>query len=295
MKILRILGFSFLIAIPLHAEPLKPVALVYSLAGKVETAGRPLRLFDRLPAGATLKVGTKSRLALAFGNGLIYELGEGSSVTLGTRDLASRKGPVRALPRVPTLPPLSPISAKDHPGPRAGAVRIRSEEIENLYPGYGATALASAVILRFQKINGADRYGIEIEDRQGTVVYSKETVSTELRLPADILLPGVSYYWNVRTIDRSGPGSAAWGEAGFTTLDAETVRMREELRLLAEKSDGGDLTALLAGVDRHLGLFAEARAELRSALSMAPGDAALGEALTALEQHMENTDDAAEN
>jgi hypothetical protein len=164
-------------------------------------------------------------------------------------------------------------------------VRIRGEGIEGIYPGRGATALASAVVLRFRNVEGARRYRIEVGDGAGTVVYSTETESTKLSLPADALRPGMSYHWSVSTMNRPGP--MAQGEAEFTTLDADTARAREELRLLVEKTGSEELTALLAGVDRELGLLAEARAELQSALRAAPMDTALAEALTALERHME--------
>jgi hypothetical protein len=124
-----------------------------------------------------------------------------------------------------------------------------------------------------------------VEDGQGTVAFSTETAATRVSLPADALRPGVSYRWSVRTMDRSGP--VAQGEAEFATLDAATAQSRERLRLLAEKSGDGDLTALLAGVDLELGLLTEARAELRSALRAAPTNTALAEALADLERHME--------
>jgi len=304
MSILRVLGLSAL-AMSLSAEAreaapeaVRPVAIVYSFAGEASFAPhhsvrRPLRLFDRFPAGASLEVGPGSRLALAFMNGRRYELGEGSRVTLGAADLASRNGPVRSLPPVSPLPRLAPIAPDDHPGPKAGAVRIRSDRIEGIYPGRGATALASAAVLCFRNVAGAGRYWIEVEDGQGAVVYSQETASTKLSLPADALRPGVSYHWSVRTVDRSGP--LARGEAEFATLDAETAQAREMLRLLAEKTGDGELTALLAGVDRELGLLAEARTEMRSALRAAPMDTALAEALIDLERHIEEAGFAAEN
>ncbi|HKV10233.1 MAG TPA: CHAT domain-containing protein [Thermoanaerobaculia bacterium] len=114
-------------------RPPEPVAIVYSLAGEAVlsapgTARRPLRPFERLPAGAVVEAGPGSRVALVFANGRRYELGERSRAALGRADLSSRVGTVRALSRVPPFPILAPITAKDRPGSRAGAVRIRGEK-----------------------------------------------------------------------------------------------------------------------------------------------------------------------
>ena len=57
----------------------------------------------------------------------------------------------------------------------------------------------------------------------------------------------------------------AWGETDFVTLDAKTARAREELRLFVEKAGDEESISLLAGVDRQLGLIAEARTELPAA------------------------------
>lgn len=277
MRILRILGLSFLIAIPLHAEPLKPVALVYSLTGEAKTTGRPLRLYDRLPAGATLKVGTKSRLALAFVNGLRYELGEGSSVTIGARDLTSRQGAVRPLTSAPPLPLLSPISAEDHPGPHAGAVRIRGEEIENLSPREGAVTLANATMFHFQAAKGAGRYAVEIENARGKVIFHAVTELTNVSVPAGTLAAGSRYHWTVKTLDKPGP--VVRGEADFSTLSRKAAEAREELRKAAEASGDDNLKALLAAVDHDLDLTNEnppkaAGAVIESVAPSSPGEAA---------------------
>jgi hypothetical protein len=121
----RILTLSLLLAIGARAD--QPVAIVYSLSGEASltTSQQPLRLFDRLPEGTTVKVSPGSRLALAFASGIRYELGEHSRVKLGPQDLVSRIGDVRPLPRLPLLLPLLPIAAEDQPGSSSGAVRIR--------------------------------------------------------------------------------------------------------------------------------------------------------------------------
>lgn len=255
------------------AGPREPMAIIYQVSGEALRIApghspEPLRLFDRLPAEATVKLKAGSRVALAFVTGKRYEFSGPARVTIGKGDLAARSGGVRALASVPPLPQLSPIAREERPGPAAGAVWIRGDEIEGLYPDHGARALASAVILRFGGVEGARRYWIEVENEQGEIVYSAETVPSELALPAYALRPGVSYHWSVRTVDRPGP--TARGEADFATLDAKTARAREELRLFVERAGDKESISLLAGVDRGLGLFTEARIERRAQKPYSP-------------------------
>jgi len=270
----------------------KPVALVYSLAGEatLTTASegrRALRLFDRLPAGTTVETETGSRLALAFANGHRYELGEHSRVTLGRTGLSSRSGPVRSLLAVTPLPYLLPIAKEEQPGLCAGAVIIRAESIAGLYPCCGAATLAAATVLSFEPVEGGGRYRVEVQDRQGNVVFTEETTTAavtaaEVKLPAGRLKPGLRYHWTVRTIERVGP--VARGDADFVVLSADLAKAREKLRVSVEAAGDSALLALLAEVDRDLGLLAEARDELRAAVHSAPEDAALAEALARLER-----------
>jgi tetratricopeptide (TPR) repeat protein len=162
------------------------------------------------------------------------------------------------------------------PGRRSGR--------KGLYPHHGAAALAGEAILRFQPVPGADRYRIEVQDGQGHVVFETETATSEVRLVAGALEPGVRYRWTVCTVERAGP--VAQGEAELATLPRDVAEAREALRKGIEAAGDGDSLALLAAVDRSLGLLAEAREELRTALQSSPEDAALAEALAELERRL---------
>jgi hypothetical protein len=278
---------------PAAAAAPRPVAIVYSLTGEASltapgVAGRPVRLFDRLSAGTIVEAGPGARLALAFMNGLRFEMGEGSRVKIGPQGLASQAGPVRALPRVPPLPRLSSIAAKDRPGPRAGAVRIRAKGIEGLYPRSGAAALADGAVLRFQPIAGVRSYRIEVQDRQGRIVFRTDAESPPVEVPAGKLDPGLSYLWTVRTLDLTG--AVARGEAALVTLDEEASQAREKARKILA-AEGPDSLPLLAEIDRSLGLLLEAREELKAAMIEKPGDSALREALAEIETLLEYEDD----
>jgi len=291
MKNLRILSLCVLFAVPAGAAAGGPVAIVYSLAGEASITAPgplPLHLFDRLPAGTALEVGSGSRLALAFVNGLRYELGGPSRVTLGPKDLAFRTGTVRSLPRLPSLL-LSPIAAEDRPGPRAGAVRIRSERIAGLYPRRGTSILPGETFLRFQPMPGAARYRVEVQDDQGRILFQTDTESPPVKMDAGTLPAGLSYRWTVRTLDR--PGAVARGDAELVILDEDTARAREKARKILEPEEPDSLP-LLAEIDRNLGLLLEARESLRMALDGKPGDLRIQEALTGIETHLEDKDDS---
>jgi hypothetical protein len=274
----------------------KPVAIVYALTGEAFEAapGQPRQTIDRfalLPAGAVLEVSPGAHLALAFASGKRWAIGGGARVTLGTVDLQSRTGDVRRLPAVPPLPRLAPIRADDHPGLSGGAVRIRGERIKGLYPGRGAAALAGATFLRFEPAESTERYKIEVQDRQGAEVFATVTAATKVRVPTSRLRPGGAYHWAVRTLDR--PGAIARGEADFTALDRVSERRREALRRAV--AGHRELTALLAVIDRQLGLLAEARDELKSALKEEPENPALAAALAGVERSLTEAADAGPN
>lgn len=300
MNILQILRLGILGAIPLSsiagaavADKSKPIAIIYSLAGKASVATsdaprRPLRLFDRLPAGATLEVGPDSHLALAFASGLRYKLGAHSRVKLGTKDLARREGTVRPLSPVPPLLTLFPISESDRPGARHAAVRIRSERIMGLYPRHGMAVLADEAVLHFQPVEGARGYRIEVQDNQGGIVYRIDIESPPLKLPVGMLRTGFRYQWTVSTLDR--PIAIARGEADLVTLSKDAAKAREKAREILE-SDTPDSLPLLAEIDRSLGLLLEAREELREALDQKPGDPGLQQALDKIETRLKDKDD----
>ncbi len=282
MKLTRLLSLVVLtVPVGAMARTAEPVAIVYSLTGTATLsapATRPLRRFDRLPAGAALEIGPASRLALAFTSGRRYSLGEGSRATLGAADLAARAGLVRELSRMPPLTRLVPIAEEDRPGARAGAVRIRAEGISGLYPSRGAAVLAGEAVLRFKPSETGGPYRVEVQDDEGEVVFQADIEAPPVRVPGDVLRPGARYGWTVRTLGRPGP--AARGEAELVTLSADDASAREALRTAVAAEGDGDLLALLSEIDRGLGMRPEAAespdAEPEESLETARGLSALG-------------------
>lgn len=281
-----------LVATLAKAEARGPVALVYSMAGEASLAApgaapRPLRLYDRVAAGTILTAGPGARLALAYVTGKRYEISGPARATFGKGDLAERSGGVRPLPTVPPLPPLAPIAEEDRPGAKAGAVRIRTQTIPGLYPDHGAAALAEATTLHFQPLAGAGQYRIEVQDDQGRTIFQTDAASPPVRVPAGALAPGRRYQWTVRTLERPGP--VARGEAEIVTLAEGAARKREATRKVLAAEGPGSL-ALLAWIDRSLGLLLEAREGLKAALGEEPGNPALRQALAEIEARLDLQD-----
>ena len=128
----------------------------------------------------------------------------------------------------------------------------------------------------FQPVKGASRYAVEVENTQGRVVMRREVAATELIVGAGTLAPGAAYHWTVQTLDKAGV--AARGASDFTTLSEEDARQRDALR-----QSGGGQEALLAEVDRRLGLYPEALRGFRAALVKQPAYRAIRRAVLWLE------------
>ena len=262
----------------------KRAALISELTGsasvreRAATASVPVDRFDAVAGGAILSVSRESRVLLVLSSGKRFVLDAGARATVHADRLTTISGSVEEMPALPVLPQLVALEAS---APKAlGGVRLRSTAIVGLSPSNGS-ALASRATLRFKPVAGAATYRVEVEDEMGRVIFGVETTAPEVRVPSDILTAGAAYYWTVRTIDH--PGAQARGSAEFGTLRAEEATARENLmRRLHNEGDGPSL-ALLAAIDRHLGLHHEALEGFRAALARSPGDRALIEAVRELE------------
>lgn len=309
LKIADLLGYREDLDALFKRDSAKPVALIYALEGEAALTAPPekrklLRLFDRLPARTLVEVGPDSRLALAFADGHRYEFGARSRAILGPADLSGQSGPVRPLPEVPPLPCLVPEFEVSF---GANCLRwervesLRDEKIAGLHPHCGISILAGAITLRFEPIEGREIYRVELYEHernvmvsmsQGDMVFAVETTTSAATLPLGILQPGLRYQWTVRTL----VGSLIKGEAEFIALPLQAAEAREALRRAVEKEGSTDSLALLAEVDRCLGLLPEARNELREVVRGSTGttalyhlgamEADLGE-LTSAEEHLQ--------
>ncbi len=279
------MAISILSAVP-RARAEDAVAIVAALAGgaTVRSPGAPareVRLFDWLPAGISVETAAASSLTLAFANGERHEMGASATATLGASGLAASTGPVKALAPIPPLPRTPGLAPEARPGARNAAVRIRGHRITGLYPRGEATVLPDEADLRFAPVPGATSYRVEVENEGGVVVFQAEVGAPSARVSPGVLQPGTRYLWMVRTLRSSG--SPARGEAEFSTLAIGVVERRAAVRQALAQTDSASALALLAEIDRELGLFREARDSFRDALARAPGDDALRNALERVE------------
>lgn len=264
-------------------------ALVVSATGQLIVAGasgrdsRPLRVFDWIPAGAIVRSGAQSGAVLALASGRRYDVGSDTSVRVDPESLEVLAGRCREQGRVAPLPRLAALSAAARPGTRAGALRIRGRRIRDLYPAGEAAVPAEAAALRFSPLPGIARYTVEIDDEAGESVFRGETVDPVIAVPPGTLKPGARYQWLVRGASAQGP---ARGEAEFATLEANAAAARARLRTSLEGAEDAASLALLAEVDRGLGLLREARDTFARALEASPGDQALREAVERVEAQL---------
>lgn len=270
-------------------ESTHAVAVVCALAGQPMVVPpaeerRALGLFDWLPEGAVIEATADSKLTLALRNGRRYELSGSARAAVGVEELTSVSGNVRSLAPLPPWPQIAGIRADEKPGRRAGAVRIRGEQIPIRYPGDGFSVLADRAVLEFRVVDGAHRYRVEIQNEAGKAIFQVETQAAKVHVSPGVLQRGSSYYWTVRSLDRQG--AVARGESSFSTLSTEAEEARETLLASVEKAGDAASFALMAEIDRGLGLLGEARDGLRTALQKSPAEPQLAEALAALERRL---------
>jgi hypothetical protein len=268
----------------------KPIAaLISDLSGKATvTATSPggtsnAQRFDAIEIGATLEIGAESRAVIVLAGGQRFELGPKARATIATKHLASASGPVTELPPLPALPRISALDESRPKGP-PGGVRLRVPSIAGLRPFHTVT-LADRTTLRFKPVSGASRYAVEIESDAGRRVFGIESTTAEVVVPAGVLTPDTSYYWTVQTLDKFS--GAARGSSEFRTLSAKDAQLREALRRSLETEGGDNHLALLAEIDRRLGLDEEALAGFRAVLAKNPDDVAIQQAVRRLEKLLE--------
>jgi hypothetical protein len=271
---------------PAPRPPLPAVAIVGLLRGKAFVTAPPSRsrvplaVFQRLPAGSQVETDANGTLVLVFWSGRRYSIGDEARCTLGEDELRASRGVVTALSPLPPLPALARIRADERAGSRAAAVRIRGDRIETLHPRHGESAPIAGTVLRFERVADAGRYLLEVRDEAGGTIWQLATAENRVALPPGTLKPETRYSWTVRTLGAAGP--VARGEAEFTTLGAQAERERSALKAVLESMGDAPSLALLAEVDRELGLVAEASEGAERALRNVGDDAALRDALQAL-------------
>jgi hypothetical protein len=223
-------------------------------------------------------------VVVAFLTGRRVRVLPNAKAELTAEDVVKLAGKVEPMPAVGTVPALGAIAPGQAPGPRSGAIRVRSgslwgAEVENLYPRDGAAAAAEATVLTFRNLVNAETCRVDVEDEMGETVFSVETRVPEVVVPAGVLVADKEYYWRVRTAGRRS--LAGRGEALFVTLKAEDAVALQTFRASAEKDASPSALLLLADVYRTLGLFREACAALDRVAATEIGNPQVAKARTA--------------
>ena len=270
------------------AADVDAVALIVTATGTLTVSedGREARratALDWLRAGAILESPAGSTAVLALAGGRRYEVAPRSRARVAAEGIEILAGRARELPRIAPLPRLGALSPDAHAGSRAGALRVRGRRLRDLYPRADATSLAGSTTLAFSSLPGVTEYHVEVEDEEGETVFHVTTRGSAVPVSPDVLRPGQRYRWSVRG---NSPEGLARGEAEFSTLDTEAVRARQQLRASPGLADDVASLALLAEVDRNLGLMQEARDGFARALERTPGDSALRQALDQVESRL---------
>ena len=271
-----------------QSPPVSPVAIVSHMTGTASVTAGPgpavaLKPYDWIPPDATIEVAPKSSVTLVLVSGKRFELPERTRASVRADRLSPVAGTVRLLDPLPALPAIAPIAKSARTGGEAAAIRIRGERISHLYPAGQAVALADRTVLRFDPVAGAAKYKVEVEDERGAPVAEFETSEPAVAVSAGVLAPGRNYYWRVSSLDSAGP--PARGAAQFVTLSEQNAVARRALRSRLESTGDPSSLALLAEIDRALGLMWEARETLREAARKAPEDPDIRSALERIERH----------
>jgi hypothetical protein len=257
------------------------VAVVASLSGEAgavspgSQTSTAIHTFDWLDAGVRIEVRAKSTMRLILRNGRAYELGAGANATVDKDALSISNPPVRELNRLPPMPQIAalPTNAPD----TSGAAPIRGGTIlKGLYPDH-APAIASHVTLSFAPVPDALNYSVIVEDEMGNILLRVTTPLTKVDVPADALGPGSLYAWRVRAFAASGV--VGEGSAEFVTISKDELDRRAAFAQAINAEGDAMGLALIAGVDREIGLLADACDEFEAALLLRPSDPGLDHAL----------------
>jgi len=255
-----------------HGDPVAIVCLIRGTATVEEPgeeAERGLELLDFLAPGAVVRTSPEGAVFVAFADGSRFEIAADARAVIEAESIATDPGKLRDLPPVPALAQLSPIAADQKALQRAATGRIRDDGTDQdkalvLDPPSGARVLADEVTLSFEPLEGRRRYRLTVqEESRGETVFDTETDASSVSVPHDVLEPGATYYWVVRTLDTERPPVRTG--AVFSTLGAKQSRTRAALLEQIRAAEDPSLLVLLASVDRTLGLDREACRDLASA------------------------------
>lgn len=257
---------SLLVAATTGAAEAVPVGMASYISGQPTVNGKPLRLLQRLDAGAKVHCGPGSDAVIVlFGNGSRYEVGAGQTGTVqeggvpGAKAMAGLSGP-------------SSRVAKALGGSRAGALLARGEQrygkMQTVPTAAPDWMMEGDRHFQWDEIPGVATYVFTLFDQLNNVVWSTSVTETQADYPTD--LPSLQlrqpYVWRVGGFGKMGKPSlnAHWGVVTFLSrLDADelTARVTEHNAQIADalKATPPDTTPvlMLAELYRQYGVYAK--------------------------------------
>lgn len=266
-----LLPFTFPIA-PAQAQT---VAMITDLSGKVEARDdkpRILSILAEIKSGVRLRLQSGARLvALYLKSGDEYSFTGPSQVEF--QDSAPRvlSG---AMPQKRASPLGRKVAVKPG-GVRQAAFVMRSGRTSGsikLLNLSGTKTLETYPEFRWQRIEGAGTYRLELTDGSGNVLVERDMDETSYRLPGSVpLRAGAMYTWEVSTRLPDGRRYVSAGD--FTLAPAVLRREAEDLR---PPSDAplSDRVAFAAWLEQH-DLRDEARGHWRALAQDRPADTRL--------------------
>jgi CHASE2 domain-containing sensor protein len=283
--LIALLGTADLHAQPRPARPPAPaasaVAMIARATGDItvesRSGAREAARFERLADGDVIRTGRGAEVMVVFRTGARVRLGETSRARVDGERAVRLDGTLEILPPVPPVPLVAPVAGA---GTTITAVRIRAGGLTLVSPIDDATTLAGSTVLEFAPA-ATDAYEVEIEGPDAAVVHRARTRETRVIVPEGRLRPGTAYRWRVTA--RMASGFDLSGEGRFHTLAAGAVDARAKLRQGLPAGDA-DALALLAEVDRTLGLVEEALAGFLAARTAGAVDPIVAARIAELER-----------
>jgi len=283
--LIALLGTAELYAQPRSARPsaaaASAVAMIARASGDITVESRAgVRVavrFERMADGDVIRTERGAEAMLVFRTGARVRLGEASRARIDGEQAIRLDGTLETLPPVPPVPLVAPVSGA---GTTITAVRIRAGGLTLVSPVDDAATLAGSTVLEFAAAE-TDAYDVEVEGPDAAVVHRVRTLETRVIVPDGPLRPGTAYRWRVTA--RMATGFNLSGEGRFHTLASDAADAREKLRQGLPAGEA-DALALLAEVDRTLGLMEEALAGFRAARTAGAVDPIVAARIAELER-----------
>lgn len=173
---------------------------------------------------------------------------------------------------------------------RYGAVGIRATGEPILLSPLRPKTRSNRPLFAWAAVEGADTYEVRLEDRQGKVLFQRETADAQLAYPEELppLVRNAGYRWQVQA--KAGGKALARNSTEFHVLAAQSVATLSQQEAAIKRSvpSGRDTTVhiLLARLYMDYGLCAEAIQQLEEAVAINPSDPALHEELVPLYEYV---------